>query len=118
VQEIAIDTSGLGDAVAELVEVFYPRVTRIIYSINTKNNMVLKAREVIRTGRLQFDGGWDDLVHAFLMVKRSTTKGGQISYQSNRTQAGGHADLAWATMNLLSLEGMVITDSTPTVVFS
>jgi uncharacterized protein YjcR len=118
VQEIAIDTSGIGDPVAEMVEVFFPRVTRIIYSINTKNNMVLKAREVIRTGRLQFDGGWDDLAHAFLMIKRTTTKSGQVSYVSSRTKAGGHADLAWATINLLSLEGIIIEDHEPTIVFS
>lgn len=106
VQEIAIDTSGIGDVIAEMVEAFFPRVTRIIYSVNSKNNLVLKGREVISNGRLLFDGSWDDLVHAFLTIKRSTTPGGLITYKSDRTKSSGHADLAWATLNLLSLEGM------------
>tara|TARA_R110001583_G_scaffold15059_2_gene62461 strand:- start:22549 stop:24309 length:1761 start_codon:yes stop_codon:yes gene_type:complete len=119
VTEIAMDVSGIGGPVSELVEVFFPRVTLIPYSINTKAHMVYKAREVIGAGRLQFDGLWDDVIHAFLMVKRSTTKNShQATFTAARTKETSHADLAMAIMQLLSLEGINIhEDVTPTVSF-
>jgi uncharacterized protein YjcR len=117
VTEIAMDVSGIGGPVSELVEVFFPRVTLIPYSINTKSHMTYKAREVIGAGRLQFDGLWDDVVHAFLMVKRSVTKNSQQpTFTAVRTKETSHADLAMAIMQLLSLEGINIhQDVTPTI---
>ncbi|WP_051143717.1 terminase large subunit domain-containing protein [Psychromonas hadalis] len=117
VTEIAMDVSGIGGPVSELVEVFFPRVTLIQYSINTKAHMTYKAREVIGAGRLQFDVTWDDVVHAFLMVKRSVTKNSnQPTFTAQRTKDTSHADLAMAIMQLLSLEGINIhQDVTPTV---
>ena len=117
VTEIAMDVSGIGGVVAELVEVFFPRVTLIPYSINTKAHMTYKAREVIGAGRLQFDGLWDDVIHAFLMVKRSVTKNSnQPTFTAARTKETSHADLAMAIMQLLSLEGINIHENvTPTI---
>lgn len=117
VAEIAMDVSGIGGPVSELVEVFFPRVLLIQYSINTKSHMVYKAREVIGAGRLQFDGMWDDVVHAFLMVKRSTTKNShQPTFTATRTKENSHADVAMAIMHILSLEGINIhEDVTPTI---
>jgi len=117
VTEIAMDTTGIGAPTAELVEAFFPRLTRIVYSVNTKNTMVYKAREVIQGGRLQFDGGWDDVVHSFLMIKRALTpKSGQVTFVARRSKDSSHADLAFAIMHLLSLEGVNIHEEvTPTV---
>jgi uncharacterized protein YjcR len=117
VVEIAMDISGIGAVVAELVEVFFPQLTRIVYSINTKTHMVYKAREVIGANRLLFDGLWDDIIHAFLMIKRSTTKNsGQVTFTAARTKETSHADVAMATMHLLSLEGVNIKeDLAPTI---
>lgn len=117
VTEIAMDVSGIGGPVSELVEIFFPRVTLIPYSINTKAHMTYKAREVIGAGRLQFDVLWDDVVHAFLMVKRSVTKNSnQPTFTAARTKDTSHADLAMAIMQLLSLEGININeDVTPTI---
>ncbi|WP_211235823.1 terminase large subunit domain-containing protein, partial [Psychromonas aquimarina] len=104
VVEIAMDVSGIGGPVSELVEVFFPQVMLITYSINTKTHMVYKAREVINAGRLLFDGQWDDVVHAFLMIKRTITKNsGQVTFTAARTKETSHADVAMAVMHLLSL---------------
>ncbi len=117
VAEIAMDTSGIGEPVAQLVEVFFPGVMRIVYSINTKSQMVYKAREVVTKGRLLFDGLWDDVIHSFLMIRRSTTaRSGQSTFTAKRSKENSHADLAMAVMHLLSLEGInVQEDVTPTV---
>lgn len=117
VAEIAMDVSGIGGPVSELVEVFFPKVTLIPYSINTKSHMTYKAREVITAGRLQFDGLWDDVIHAFLMVKRTVTKNSnQPTFTAARTKETSHADLAMAIMQLLSLEGINIhEDVVPTI---
>lgn len=117
VAEIAMDTTGIGDPTAELVEKFFPTLMRINYSINTKNSLVYKAREVIKTGRLLFDGGWDDVVHSFLLIKRTITpRSGQTTFTAQRTKEHSHADVAFAIMHLLSLEGIDIhADNKPTI---
>ncbi|MBN2605984.1 MAG: terminase family protein [Thiotrichales bacterium] len=119
VTEIAMDTTGIGDPVSTLVQDFFPGLTKIIYSINTKSNLVYKAREVITNGRLQFDGEWDDVVHSFLMIKRVTTGTGKSTFGATRTKDSSHADIAMAIMNLLSLEDINENeDGRPTVSFS
>jgi len=119
VAEIAMDTSGIGEPTAQLVEAFFPRLQRIIYSIQTKNQMVYKAREIIGAGRLLFDGGWDDVIHSFLMIKRQiTARSGQMTFTAKRTKENSHADLAMAIMHVLILEGVDPEQSvTPTISF-
>ncbi|BBN59313.1 terminase large subunit domain-containing protein [Hydrogenovibrio marinus] len=107
VTEIAIDVTGIGGPVCKLVEKFFPRVTPIIYSINTKSNMVYKAKQIFNDARVEFDAAWDDLVHAFLMIKRVVTpKSNQVTFAATRTKENSHADLAMAAMHLFSLEPM------------
>lgn len=117
VAEIAMDTSGIGEPTAQLVEVYFPRLIRIVYSIQTKNQMVYKAREIIGAGRLLFDGMWDDVIHSFLMIKRTVTpRSGQMTFTAKRTKENSHADLAMAIMHVLILEGVnPEQDVTPTV---
>lgn len=102
---LAIDTSGVGSAVAELVSKFYPALTELDYSPELKRLMAYKSREIINSGRLQFSDDWDDLVHSFLMIRQHTTKASnQITFIANRSTAGSHADLAWACMHVLRFE--------------
>lgn len=117
VAELAIDTTGIGEPVAQLVEVFFPLLTRIVYSINTKNSLVYKAREVINKGRFLFDSSWDDVVHSFLMIKRKTTRNSnQSTFVATRTKDSSHADIAMASMHLFSLEGINIMEQVePTI---
>lgn len=64
--------------------------------------MVLKAKQLIHHGRLQWDAGWTDIAHAFLTIHQAQTGSGrQVTYKASRTATTGHADLAWATMHAL-----------------
>jgi len=104
VQHIGIDTTGVGIGVYDLVCDFYPRAQRIHYSLETKTTLVLKAQDVIRAGRIAWDAGWTEIAQAFLTIKRGTTGGGQITFSASRTEATGHADIAWAVMHALHNE--------------
>ena len=99
---IGIDSTGIGAAVLQLVTKWFPAVTELRYSLEMKTLMVLKAGEVIRSGRLQFDSGWTDVAASFMAIRKTLTASGRsATYTAGRTQALGHADLAWATMHVL-----------------
>ncbi len=104
VQHIGIDTTGIGYGVFDLVRDFYPRATSIHYSLETKNLLVLKAQDTIQGSRIEWDAGWNDIAQAFLTIKRGTTASGQVTYSASRTDATGHADVAWAVMHALQYE--------------
>ena len=108
VQHIGIDTTGIGYGVFDLVRDFYPRATAIHYSLEAKNALVLKAQDTITGRRLEWDAGWNDIAQAFLTIKRGTTSSGQITYSASRTEATGHADVAWAIMHALANEPLNI----------
>ena len=114
---MAMDVSGVGSAVAELVRKFYPALVELDYSPEMKRIMVYKAREIINDGRLLFDGEWDDLVHSFLMIRQHTTKASnQVTFISNRSKVGSHADLAFASMHVMHWEPIDIHSEDDTTV--
>ncbi|KJY78959.1 terminase large subunit domain-containing protein [Vibrio nigripulchritudo] len=114
---MAMDTSGVGSATAELVRKFYPALIELDYSPEMKRMMAYKSREVINNGRLQFDAEWDDLVHSFLMIRQQTTKvSNQVTFVSNRSKIGSHADLAWASMHVMRWEPIDIHEESNTTV--
>jgi len=105
IDHIGIDISGLGEAVAEHVEKWFPTVARYQYTVDVKNRMVMQAQQIMRKGRLQFDAGWSDLAQSFMAIKRELTASGrQFTYKSGRNKQTGHADLAWAAMHALHHE--------------
>lgn len=104
VQHIGIDVTGVGHGVFDLVRDFYARVTPIHYSLEAKNTLVLKAQDTIQGSRIEWDAGWTDIAQAFLTIKRGATSSGQITYSASRTDATGHADIAWAIMHALANE--------------
>lgn len=104
VQYIGIDITGVGYGVFDLVRDFFPRATPIHYSLETKNTLVLKAQDTIHGRRIEWDAGWNDIAAAFLTIKRGATTSGQITYSASRTDATGHADIAWAVMHALAHE--------------
>ncbi|QDQ87665.1 terminase [Alcaligenaceae bacterium SJ-26] len=102
---IGIDVTGMGGAVHELVKKFFPAVTAITYSVEVKTQMVLKMQNVMRNGRFEFDAGAVDLAASFMSIRKIITPSGrQATYASGRTQAVGHADLAWAVMHAVAHE--------------
>jgi len=106
ITEIAIDTTGMGAAVYQLVKEFHPTVRRIDYSPVVKSLMVLKAQNVMRNRRLEMDQGTHmDIVAALGSIHPEQTKGGKmITYVARRSEETGHGDLAWALLHALYCE--------------
>lgn len=111
VTKIGIDITGAGKAVHQLVSKWFPMAHAITYSVATKTQMVLKAKNVITSNRLEFDAGWLDMMQAFMAIRPEITKGGtQVTYVASRAGGTGHADLAWAVMHALAFEPLDITE--------
>lgn len=105
VVDIAIDATGLGQGVFQLVRQFFPAARQINYSPEVKTRLVLKAQDVIRNKRLEWDAGWTDIAQAFMAIRKTITASGrQVTYDAGRTEETGHADLAWACMHALDFE--------------
>ncbi|MGQ7242836.1 terminase large subunit domain-containing protein [Salinicola sp. V024] len=105
VQFIGIDTNGMGEAVAQLVAKFFPRVTRYRYTPDSKAALVRQAQHIIEKGRLEFDARDVIIAQSFSSIRRELTASGrQFTYAAGRNNQTGHADLAWATMHALHNE--------------
>lgn len=115
VTHIAIDSTGLGQGVLQIVRQFFPSVVGINYSVEVKVQLVMKALSVINAGRLEWDAGWTDLAAAWMAIKKTTTASGrQMTFEAGRSEETSHADLAWACMHALvhePLEGSTTTNS-------
>lgn len=102
---IGIDATGMGTGVAQLVRQFFPGVTIFNYSPEVKTRLVLKAFDVIKNERLEYDAGWTDLTQSLLAIQKTITPSGrQVTYTAGRSRITGHADLAWALMHALQNE--------------
>lgn len=101
---LGIDTTGPGIGVYEQVRQFCPVAVAINYAVQSKAMLVLKAKEVMEQGRLEWDAADTEIAHAFLTIRQTTTDHGQITYAANRTASTGHADVAWASMHGLAAE--------------
>ena len=102
VEYIGIDATGLGQGVFQLVRSFYPAAREIRYTPEMKTSMVLKAKDTIRRGCLEYDVSATDLTQSFMSIRKTMTSSGRCStYEASRTEEASHADLAWATMHVL-----------------
>jgi uncharacterized protein YjcR len=104
VQFMGIDTTGPGIGVYENVRIFYPRATSIHYSLQTKTELVLKGRELVEGGRIQWDAADKEVGLAFMMIRQTTTPSGAMTYAANRSENTGHADAAFALLHAVSYE--------------
>lgn len=112
---MAIDQTGIGQGVYQLVKVFYPSAVGLHYSPEVKGRLVLKGLSVVRGARLEFDAGWTDLAQSFMAIKKTVTASGrQVTYTAGYNQETGHADLAWATLHALGNEPLEGTTSSNT----
>ncbi|MBW0076787.1 terminase ATPase subunit family protein [Escherichia coli] len=102
VEYIGIDATGLGQGVFQLVRSFYPAAREIRYTPEMKTAMVLKAKDTIRRGCLEYDVSATDITQSFMSIRKTMTSSGRSStYEASRTEEASHADLAWATMLVL-----------------
>lgn len=99
---IGIDTTGMGTGVAQLVRQFFPGLRTFSYSPEVKTQLVMKAWDVVRKGRLEFDAGATDIAQALMAIRKTMTPSGKsFTYTAGRSEATGHADLAWALFHAL-----------------
>ena len=102
VEYIGIDATGLGIGVFQLVRSFYPAARDIRYTPEMKTAMVLKAKDVIRRGCLEYDVSATDITTSFMAIPKTMTSSGRsATYEASRTEEASHADVAWATMHAL-----------------
>lgn len=118
VQHIGIDCTGPGSGVFERVQEFYPAAMAIHYSVDIKTRLVLKAQDILRSGRLEYDIKHTEIPSAFMAIRKVST-GTSITYVASRDQNIGHADAAWSIMHALIAEGLnTAGDSSGTYVLS
>lgn len=108
VRYIGIDNTGNGSGVLEMVKTFYPAVTPILYSLESKTKLVLKAQQVISEKRVEWPFEYSSIAAGFLQIHRAKTGSDQITYAANRTDKTGHADDAWALMHVFMKEGLIL----------
>lgn len=113
VEYLGIDATGMGVGFYEEVVKFYPAATKLLYSPELKTQFVLKAKDVIHKGRLQFDLSWTDVVASFVAIHKTLTNSERaVTYKAERSEETGHADLAWAFMHALHYEPLAIGEET------
>lgn len=105
VEKIIIDETGIGSAVLQIVQGFFPFVIGVNYNLEIKAMMVLKMLNVIKHKRLEFDAGNSEFIMSMLGIKRDLTpKSKQITYVADRSEETGHSDIAWAVMQAIIQE--------------
>ena len=111
VEYLGIDATGMGVGFFEEVVKFYPAATKLLYTPELKSQFVLKAKDVIHKGRLQFDLSWTDVVASFVAIHKTLTNSERaVTYKAERSEETGHADLAWAFMHALHHEPLAISE--------
>ncbi|MEN4580718.1 terminase large subunit domain-containing protein [Pantoea agglomerans] len=98
VKHIAIDGTGVGDAVWQIVKNFFPLAVCYQMNVTSKRALVLKMLQLIRAGRWEYDRSEQALVRAFNAIRRIKTPGGIMTYDADRARGISHGDLAWANM--------------------
>lgn len=102
VTRMAIDKTGMGTGVYQLVRRFFPSVVGLDYDVNLKNEMVLKMLNLVQKRRFKYDSGDKEVTASFMTIKRQTTRSGrQMTYVSDRSEEASHGDIAWAIMSTI-----------------
>lgn len=99
-EKYTVDYIGIGQGVYQLVRSFFPTARAIRHTPEMKTAMVLKAKDTIRRGCLEYDAGATDITQSFMAIRKTMTSSGRSStYEGSRSEEASHADIAWATMS-------------------
>ncbi len=108
VQKLIINTNGIGSAVFQLVQKFFPLVIAESYTAERKGLMINKAINLMRKKRVEWEVSNKDIPISFLSIRSQMTPSGKkVTYHSSRTSAKGgsnHGDIAWALLQLFVQE--------------
>lgn len=106
ITHIGIDITGIGRGVFELVSKFAPREARPIhYTLDNKNDLVLKMIDTIDRNRIEWgadaidevSGDRAEIIPSFMAIRRAITKGGgKMTFVAERSEKTGHADIFFA----------------------
>lgn len=103
---LGVDVTGIGQGVFDNIQHFALRVIEAIrYDRNTKNQLVLKAADVVESQRIEWDQELKEIPASFMSIRRTTTNSGAaMTFVADRSPETGHAEAAWAIMHALHNE--------------
>lgn len=103
---IGVDVTGIGQGVFENIQHFALRVAKPIrYDRNTKDQLVLKACDVVESSRIEWDKELKEIPASFMAIRRTSTQSGNaMTFVADRTQETGHAEAFWAITHALHNE--------------
>lgn len=105
VTRIRIDATGVGRAVFQLVQAFFPTAEGLQFTADLKIDMVHKLQDTFKRCRVEMDNAATDLFAALVTVRRVMTGSGRsVTYETPRSATTGHGDLAWAFLMALHIE--------------
>ncbi len=96
IRRCAIDASGMGAMLAEeLQQKWGSRVQPVTFTNAVKQEMAVRVKRLLEDGRLKIPS--DPAIRAALnSIKREVTQAGNLRFDAERTDKGGHADHFWA----------------------
>lgn len=103
---LGVDVTGIGQGVFDNIQHFAMKVVvPIRYDMNTKNQLVLKAADVVESQRIEWDKNLKEIPASFMSVRRTTTNSGNaMTFVADRSQDTGHAEAFWAITHALHNE--------------
>lgn len=103
---LGVDVTGIGQGVFDNIQHFAMKVVvPIRYDMNTKNQLVLKAADVVESQRIEWDKNLKEIPASFMSVRRTTTQSGNaMTFVADRSQDTGHAEAFWAITHALHNE--------------
>lgn len=77
----------------------------IRYSVKTKDELILKALDVISSNRIEWPKDHTEIPASFLAIRRTTTNSGNsMTFVADRSADTGHAEAAFAIAHALHNE--------------
>lgn len=103
---LGIDVTGIGQGVFDNIQHFAMRVAvPIRYDMSTKNQLVLKAADVVESQRIEWDKELKEIPASFMAIRRTTTQSGNaMTFVADRSPETGHAESFWAITHALHNE--------------
>ncbi|SFR13724.1 Uncharacterized protein YjcR [Enterobacter sp. kpr-6] len=103
---LGVDVTGIGRGVFDNIQHFAMRVAvAITYSRNTKDQLVLKAADVVESQRIEWSKDLKEIPASFMAIRRTTTaSGGAMTFVADRSADTGHAEAFWAIAHALHNE--------------
>ncbi|WOZ76056.1 terminase large subunit domain-containing protein [Kosakonia sacchari] len=103
---LGVDVTGIGQGVFENIQHFALRVAVAIrYDRHTKDQLVLKAADVVESQRIEWDKDQKEIAASFMAIRRTTTQsGGAMTFVADRSAVTGHAESFWAIAHALHNE--------------